>query len=73
MHITLFDAAQQVRDSLGKIDPETGELIETYTESRALFAQGSSGTWYTMGGAASKWQGRAIALKTHRAMRISLR
>lgn len=39
MHITLFDAAQQVRDSLGKIDPETGELIETYTESRALFEQ----------------------------------
>ncbi len=39
MHITLFDAAQQVRDSLGKIDPETGELIETYAESRALFEQ----------------------------------
>lgn len=39
MHITLFDAAQQVRESLGKIDPETGELIETYTESRDLFEQ----------------------------------
>ena len=39
MHITLFDAAQQVRDSLGKIDPETGELIETYAESRALFEE----------------------------------
>ena len=39
MHITLFDAAQQVRDSLGRIDPETGELIETYTESRELFEQ----------------------------------
>lgn len=39
MHITLFDAAQQVRDSLGHIDPETGELIETYAESRALFEQ----------------------------------
>lgn len=37
MSITLFDAAQQVRDSLGKIDPDTGELIETYLESRELF------------------------------------
>ena len=37
MSITLFDAAQQVRDSLGKIDPNTGELIETYSESRELF------------------------------------
>lgn len=37
--ITLFDAAQQVRDSLGHVDPETGELVETYTESRALFDQ----------------------------------
>lgn len=39
MSITLFDAAQQVRDSLGHIDPETGELVETYAESRALFEQ----------------------------------
>lgn len=39
MNITLFDAAQQVRDSLGRIDPETGELIETYAESRDLFEQ----------------------------------
>ena len=38
-HITLFDAAQQVRDSLGHFDPETGELVETYAESRALFEQ----------------------------------
>ena len=37
--ITLFDAAQQVRDSLGKIDPDTGELIESYAEDRALFEQ----------------------------------
>lgn len=37
MEITLYEAAQQVRDSLGKIDPETGELIETYAESRELF------------------------------------
>lgn len=39
MNITLFDAAQQVRDSLGKIDPDTGELVETYAESRDLFEQ----------------------------------
>lgn len=39
MNITLFDAAQQVRDSLGKIDPDTGELVETYAESRELFEQ----------------------------------
>lgn len=38
-HITLFDAAQQVRESLGHIDPETGELVETYAESHALFEQ----------------------------------
>lgn len=37
--ITLFDAAQQVRDSLGYTDPDTGELIETYADSRALFEQ----------------------------------
>lgn len=39
MHITLFDAAQQVRESLGQIDESTGELIETYAESRELFEQ----------------------------------
>lgn len=39
MSITLFDAAQQVRDSLGHIDPDTGELVETYAENRALFEQ----------------------------------
>jgi len=37
--ITLFDAAQQVRDSLGAVDPETGELIHDYSESRELFEQ----------------------------------
>ena len=37
--ITLFEAAQQVRSSLGRIDTDTGELIETYAESRALFEQ----------------------------------
>ena len=37
--ITLFDAAQQVRDALHQVDPDTGELSEAYTESRALFEQ----------------------------------
>ena len=37
VNITLFDAAQQVRSSLGRIDTDTGELIETYAESRELF------------------------------------
>lgn len=43
MHITLFDAAQQVRDSLGKIDPDTGELLDFGTQSRALFEQKAIG------------------------------
>ena len=37
MSITLFDAAQAVRESVNQIDPDTGEIIETYTESRELF------------------------------------
>ena len=36
-NVTLFDAAQAVRESINQIDPETGEIIETYTESRELF------------------------------------
>ena len=36
-NITLFDAAQSVRESVNQIDPETGELVESYTESRELF------------------------------------
>ena len=43
MHITLFDAAQQVRDSLGKIDPDTGELLDFDIQSRALFEQKAIG------------------------------
>ena len=43
MSITLFDAAQQVRDSLGKIDPDTGELLDFDTQSRALFEQKAIG------------------------------
>lgn len=35
--ITLFDAAQAVREAVNQIDPETGELLESYTESRELF------------------------------------
>lgn len=37
--ISLFDAAQQVRDSIGQVDPETGELIDSYADNRALFEQ----------------------------------
>ena len=36
--ITLFEAAQLVRDAL-KIDPETGEIDESYVASRELFEQ----------------------------------
>lgn len=36
-HITLFDLAQQVRESVNQIDPETGEIIESYSDSRELF------------------------------------
>ena len=39
MSITLFDAAQAVREAVNQIDPETGELLESYTESRELFQQ----------------------------------
>ncbi len=35
--ITLFDAAQAVREAINQTDPETGELVESYTESRELF------------------------------------
>ena len=38
-NITLFDAAQAVREAVNQIDPETGELLESYTESRELFQQ----------------------------------
>jgi hypothetical protein len=37
MSITLFDAAQAVRESVNQIDMETGEIVESYTESRELF------------------------------------
>lgn len=35
--LTLFDLAQQVRDSINLIDPDTGEIVESYSESRELF------------------------------------
>ena len=37
--LTLFDLAQQVREALHQVDPDTGEILETYGESRALFEQ----------------------------------
>jgi hypothetical protein len=37
MNITLFDAAQSVRESLSSIDEETGEYLDSYSESRELF------------------------------------
>lgn len=37
--VTLFDLAQQVRESVNQIDPDTGEIIENYAESRELFQQ----------------------------------
>lgn len=37
MNITLFDAAQSVRESLATVDPETGEYTDDYTTSRELF------------------------------------
>lgn len=35
--ISLFDAAQQVRDAISQIDPDTGELVDAYADSRELF------------------------------------
>lgn len=43
MNITLFDAAQLVRTHVNLIDPETGEYLDTYTSSRALFEQKAVG------------------------------
>ena len=43
MNITLFDAAQQVREALNQIDPDTGELLDFDTQSRALFEQKAIG------------------------------
>lgn len=37
--VSLFDLAQQVRESLNQIDPDTGEIVEAYADNRALFEQ----------------------------------
>ena len=37
--ITLFDAAQQVRQHLGEIDLDSGELSDAFTQSLDLFQQ----------------------------------
>ncbi len=42
-NITLFDAAQQVREALNQADPDTGEIVESYASSRALFEQKAVG------------------------------
>ena len=39
MKITLFDAAQSVREAVAKVDPDTGEIVESYAASRELFEQ----------------------------------
>jgi hypothetical protein len=36
-NITLFDAAQAVRELVNDVDDSTGEMSESYTESRELF------------------------------------
>lgn len=35
--LTLFDLSAQVRESVNQIDPETGEILENYSDSRELF------------------------------------
>lgn len=42
-NITLFDAAQQVREALNQVDPDTGELLDFDNQSRALFEQKAIG------------------------------
>jgi Siphovirus Gp157 len=37
MNLTLFDAAQSVRETVSQIDLETGEISDLYTQSRELF------------------------------------
>ena len=42
-NLTLFDAAQQVREAINRVDPETGELLDFDSQSRALFEQKAIG------------------------------
>lgn len=37
MNITLFDAAQAVREAVNQVDQDTGEICEAYAASRELF------------------------------------
>lgn len=43
MSITLIQAAQDVRQLLACVDPETGEIVDTYSASTALFEQKAVG------------------------------
>lgn len=43
MSITLIQAAQDVRQLLSCVDPETGEIVDTYSASTALFEQKAVG------------------------------
>ena len=36
-NITLFDAAQAVREAVNRVDESTGEICESYAASRELF------------------------------------
>lgn len=36
-NVTLFDISQSVRESINQIDPDTGEIGESYAQSRELF------------------------------------
>lgn len=36
-NITLFDVAQAVREAVNRVDPDTGEICESYAASRELF------------------------------------
>ena len=42
-NITLFDLAQQVRALVNDVDDSTGEIVESYASSRALFEQKAVG------------------------------
>ena len=37
MNVSLFDAAQSVREAINQVDPETGEIADTYASSVDLF------------------------------------
>lgn len=39
MNITLFDAAQSVREAVNQVDPDTGEIADNYAYSTDLFRQ----------------------------------